>query len=137
MKMINEDIFYNINKISTTILEEISEIDINAMSDDSKKEISKISKNTREIKDKDEEEFIVLMSKMDIFTMSNFFLNIEKNDKFFSNKIIKMINSNKGKNEKIDFVLNKLLGIYKMSLFSSVFSESRLQALELSLRNYE
>lgn len=138
MKKINEDIYYNLRQVPASLLRELSNIDKNEISDSTREKVAKLTKNLIDIEDKEPLDIIKIMAKMDIYDMSNLILNIEKVDKKFSTELINGLNrlDNKMDDDAV-YVADKLLKIYRLNVFSSVFSTKRIQALELNLRSYK
>lgn len=138
MKKINEDIYYNLRQIPTSLLKELSNIDKNEISDSTREKVAKLTKSLIDIEDKEPLDVIKIMAKMDIYDMSNLILNIEKVDKKFSTELLNGLNrlDNKMDDDAV-YVADKLLKIYRLNVFSSVFSTKRIQALELNLRSYK
>lgn len=137
MKKLNEDLFFNIQQIPSSLLIAISENEGNSLNDTSQERVLALSKSLTTVEDINYNEVVDLLSKLDSKTLSNFILNANSTDTKMSIELLNSINRMTGKNQdSAKFVSEKLLSLYKLSLFTSVFSDSRLKALKVALRNY-
>jgi hypothetical protein len=137
MKKLNEDLFFNIQQIPSSLLISISENEGNSLNDNSQERVLALSKSLTNVENIDYDEIVDLLSKLDSKTLSSFILNANSTDSKLSIELLNSINRLAGKNlDSAKFVSEKLLSLYKLSLFTSVFSDSRLKALKVALRNY-
>lgn len=137
MKKIHDDLFFNLKKIPDSVLENLSKFDINKLTNETNSNVLGLSKNLKKGGDFEFEKFAILLSKLDSITLTKFILNVNELDDGLSKEIVASINRmTEENNDSAKYVSEKLLSLYRLSLFVSVFNDSRLKALKVALRNY-
>ena len=137
MIKLNEDVFYNLDKISDKALESLSKLEKNSVSKETSSNISGFSSNLRQIEDVKFDKLMVLLSKFDSSNLVKFMLSVNESDDELSKELLNSINRMSEENDdSAKYVSEKLLSLYRLSLFSSIFNEKRLKSLKIALRNY-
>jgi hypothetical protein len=137
MSKIHDDLFFNLNKIPDSVLENLSKFDINTLTGETNSNVLGFSKRLDQVNDFEFEKLAVLLSKLDSITLTKFMLNVYDLDDGLSKELVASINRmTEENNDSAKFISEKLISLYRLSLFVSVFNDSRLKALKIALRNY-
>lgn len=137
MMKLNEDVFYNLDKITDKTLEKLSKLEKNSVSKETSSNILGFSSNLHHIEDIRFDKLMLLLSKFDSSNLVKFMLSVNESDDELSKELLNSINRmSEENNDSAKYVSEKLLSLYRLSLFSSIFNEERLKSLKIALRNY-